>query len=230
MIALDLFCGGGGAGMGYRRAGYDVVGVDVANHSRSYSHVGLFRQMSWEEGLARYASESDLIHASPPCQHYSRLTKGHLGLASTKPDLVHDVREALIAAGKPYVIENVGGAPLRHAFMLCCWTFGYETYRHRYFETSHHVPDLFHRPHTLPTSRSPRWRPGTFITVSGHCTPIPLARKVMDINWMLFRELVEAIPPYMTEYIGKALRSSGEENVYARGQDHASDSERVLCL
>ncbi len=26
---LDLFCGAGGAAMGYHRAGFDIVGVDI---------------------------------------------------------------------------------------------------------------------------------------------------------------------------------------------------------
>ena len=29
---LDLFCGAGGAGAGYRRAGFDVFGVDISPH------------------------------------------------------------------------------------------------------------------------------------------------------------------------------------------------------
>ena len=34
MKLLDLFCCGGGAGMGYHLAGFEVVGVDIAHQSR----------------------------------------------------------------------------------------------------------------------------------------------------------------------------------------------------
>jgi DNA (cytosine-5)-methyltransferase 1 len=207
LTALDLFCGGGGSGLGLMRAGFDrVIGVDVSDHERSYSSWGgEFHRMGWEEGLARFAIEADLIWASPPCHRYSRMTKCIPGLADTKPDLVGPVREALRGSGAPWIIENVDGAPLRHAIMLCCWSFGYETYRHRYFETSHPVREKEHLPHVVRGSRSGHYEPGTFISVAGHCDPIAEARRVMAIDWMYRDELVEAIPPYMAEYVGREM-------------------------
>lgn len=209
---LDLFAGGGGAGLGYRRAGFDrVIGVDVLDFALEYeSWGGEFHRMKWEEGLAKFADVADMIHASPPCHRYSQMTKSRPGLAETKPDLIGPVREALIATGKPYVIENVPKAPLLNPAMLCCWSFGYHTYRHRMFETSHPVTPKEHLPHTVRGSRSGHWEPGTFISVAGHCDPIAIARQVMGISWMRREELVEAIPPYMSEYIGREMIRSAE--------------------
>jgi DNA (cytosine-5)-methyltransferase 1 len=206
MIALDLFSGAGGAGLGLRWAGFDrVIGVDVVDYSEYYAVAGEFHQMKWEEGLEKFADVADLIWASPPCHRYSRMTKSRPGLAETKPDYIAAVREALIATGRPWVIENVGGAPLRSPVMLCCWSFGYATYRHRYFETSHPVREKEHLPHVVRGSRSGHYEPGTFISVAGHCDPIVEARRVMAIGWMRREELVEAIPPYMSCYIGKEM-------------------------
>lgn len=208
---LDLFAGGGGAGLGYRWAGFDrVIGVDVVDFAEEYSVAGEFHRMKWEEGLEKFGGIADMIHASPPCHRYSGMTKSRPGLAETKPDYIAAVREALIATDKPYVIENVVGAPLKDPSMLCCWSFGYQTYRHRLFETSHPITPKEHLPHLVRGSRSGHWEPGTFISVAGHCDPIALARQVMAINWMRREELVEAIPPYMTEYVGKEMiRSAG---------------------
>lgn len=207
MLALELFCGGGGSGMGYRRAGFRLIGADrKAYHADSYGKVGRFVHADWKDALARYGDSVDLIHASPPCQHYTKLSKNELGGKYDHPDLIGEVRDALAGTGVPYVIENVAGAPLRYPVMLCGWAFGYETYRHRYFETSFHVRELPHLPHETPGCRSPRWEPGTFICVAGKVTPIWKAREVMDIYWMSRSELVESVPPYMTEYIGREAK------------------------
>lgn len=215
-VLLDLFSGGGGAALGYVRAGFRVIGVDAANHSKSYSRLGEFFHGDWEEGLAKYTDVADFIHASPPCQNYSRLTGwgrpqnlqqhpdlfGGRGAPSTHPGLVEAVRDVLTATGKPFVIENVEGSPLRNPITLCAWTFGYETYRHRLFEahkTTITAPE--HRPHVVRTSSPGHFIPGTFISVAGHCPPIALAREVMDLD-LPRPELAESIPPYFTHWIG----------------------------
>lgn len=206
LIVLDLFCGGGGAGMGYRRAGFTPIGVDIEDRSKAYGHVGEFHRLGWEEGLERFGAQADLIHASPPCQHHSQMSMCRPGLNESYPDLIPPVREALIASGKPYVIENVVNAPLRgNVISLCGWMFGFKTYRHRQFETSKVVPQPDHFPHVVPGCHSNKWKPGTFMLVAGHCSPITLAREVMDIDWMTRDELVEAIPPYFTDYVGRHM-------------------------
>lgn len=104
---LDLFCGAGGCAVGYSRAGFEVVGVDSAPMSRFPFE---FHQADALEYLAEHGHEFDAIHASPPCQAYSTLR--HMPHAKKHPDLVAVTRAALLAANKPYVIENVPGAPL----------------------------------------------------------------------------------------------------------------------
>ncbi len=132
---LDLFCGAGGCSVGYHRAGFDVVGVDSKPQPRYPFEFHQADAMTFPlDGFAA-------IHASPPCQAYSTMTKMHK--KSDHPDLVAAMRELLIGSGTPYVIENVSGSPLRDPVMLCGTMFGLgvkvanaELRRHRLFETS----------------------------------------------------------------------------------------------
>jgi DNA (cytosine-5)-methyltransferase 1 len=133
--ALDLFCGGGGAGMGLRQAGFEVVGVDFSWHF-CYP----FQQL-WLDALKVSIDGYDFLWASPPCQGHSTLR--HLpGIRDIEyPNLIVPTRERLLASGLPFVIENVVGAPLRQDLMLCGTMFGLQTAdgsaelrRHRIFE------------------------------------------------------------------------------------------------
>src|SRR4051794_37153270 len=104
---LDLFCGAGGAAMGYHRAGFDVVGVDIepqpnypfefieANALRYLRHVVYMLERSM-------ACRFDAIHASPPCQFASDLRHRTGG---EYLDLVTPTRPLLRATRLPYVIE-----------------------------------------------------------------------------------------------------------------------------
>ena len=106
---LDLFAGEGGTAMGYARSGLTPIGIDNDPRMLARYHFECY-QMDWRQGIEKFAGQADLIHASPPCQHYSR---GVLApYRDRHPDLVASVREMLIETGKPYVIENVPGAPL----------------------------------------------------------------------------------------------------------------------
>jgi DNA (cytosine-5)-methyltransferase 1 len=133
---LDLFCGGGGAAMGYSQAGFTIVGVDI--HPQPH-YPFAFVLADALEYLALYGQRFDVIHASPPCQAYSALK--HLA-RTTHLALIKPVREALRATGRPYVIENVVGAPLDTTLLLCGSMFGLETpcgaqlRRHRLFESN----------------------------------------------------------------------------------------------
>jgi DNA (cytosine-5)-methyltransferase 1 len=208
-VCLDLFCGGGGAGEGYRRSGFSVLGVDLEDHARSFGKAGQFHQMDWQDGLEKFAAAADFIHASPPCERYSQLTKwGRKANVEKHPDLIPPVREALDGVGKPYIIENVEGSPLRDPTMLCAWTFGFEHYRHRLFEAGGGLGITAppHRKHGRRSSSPGHFHEhaheGWFISVGGHFAPAALAREVMDINWMTGPELAESIPPYYTHYLG----------------------------
>jgi DNA (cytosine-5)-methyltransferase 1 len=130
--------------MGYSRAGFDVVGVDI-NPQPHYPFE--FYQADALEYLAEHGSEFDVIHASPPCQRYSAMTNGRWqDRVEEHPDLIEPTRILLIKSGKPYVIENVPGAPLLNPVLLCGTMFYLETpsgnqlRRHRYFECSFRVP------------------------------------------------------------------------------------------
>ena len=105
MRCLDLFCCAGGAGMGYHRAGFEVVGVDLNLQPR---YPFEFHQADALEFVAEHAHEFDFIHASPPCQAYSKTRTLH---GNDHPELVEPTRSALQATGLPYIIENVVGAP-----------------------------------------------------------------------------------------------------------------------
>jgi hypothetical protein len=191
---LDLFCCAGGAGMGYHRAGFEVVGVDIEPQPH---YPFEFHQADALEYLAAHGHEFDVIHASPPCQRYSEIQR-IVKTAEKWPDLVDPTRQLLIQSGKPYAIENVEGAPLRVDLMLCGSMFGLGMIRHRIFESNVPMPLLV--PPCHHDNMYDPWHYGVDQLVQ--------MSKGMGIDWMKKREEVrEAIPPAYTEYIGKQLLS-----------------------
>lgn len=205
---LDLFCGAGGATKGYQRAGFYVVGVDI-NPQPHYCG-DEFYQMDWEQaflGLGHF----DAYHASPPCQDYSTLRAFQ---GKPHPRLVADVRELLALGGRPFVIENVVGAPLRNPVLLCGSSFGLGVRRHRLFEFSKRPAlspqcehDLQPEPVDVTGTGGPfygaRKAPGGGI--SRKPRNVAHAADVMGINWMTRKELCQAIPPAYTEWVGARL-------------------------
>lgn len=207
---MDLFCGAGGCSAGYVAAGFAVVGVDISPQPR-YPYQ--FIQSDWQTYLREHWQKFDVIHASPPCQAYSatrRLTK-----ADHHPELVDDVRQSLKATGKPYVIENVPGAPLHNPLMLCGTMFNLGVIRHRLFEC---CPTMWFPPmpcahigKTLPMwgkSRRQALERGeqfSYVIVAGNSFLIDEAKAAMGIEWMTRKELSQAIPPAYTEWIGQQL-------------------------
>jgi DNA (cytosine-5)-methyltransferase 1 len=207
---LDLFCCAGGAGVGYSRAGFDVLGIDIEPQP---NYPLQFKQADVMKLSVEFLAEFDAIHASPPCQSYSDLAKRN-GNAHEWPRLIDPVREMLISAGKPYIIENVEGAPLRHPIILCGTMFrGLRVLRHRLFETNFPVlvpPHGKHpRCHTLDKRKSHYGKTNEmrdFVSVNGggNCS-VAAARDAMRIDWMKKGELNEAIPPVYTQFIGEQL-------------------------
>lgn len=199
---LDLFCGAGGASMGYHRAGFDVTGVDLHPQPR---YPFAFVQADALAYVAAHGHEYDAIAASPPCQAYSQ-TKTIWG--REYPRLIAPTRAALRAIGRPYVIENVAGAwrEMETPVTLCGTMFGLEMYRHRLFEASCQLATPVHRPHRFPCTKVGRpWREGEYMTVAGHFSSGAKAREIMGIDWMSRYELAQAIPPAYTEWIGRQL-------------------------
>ena len=119
--------------MGYYLAGFDVVGVDLAE-KRNYPFD--FVQGDAIEYLSVHFQEFDFIHASPPCQHFTKYKNCRKDIATRYENLIPQTREALIKTGKPYVIENVVGAPLNNPITLCGSMFGLDVRRHRLFESN----------------------------------------------------------------------------------------------
>lgn len=201
MRLLDLYSGAGGAATGYHQAGFHIVGIDLVNQPR-YPHQ--FHQGEALAYLEAHGHEFDAIHASPPCQAYSRTA--NVGLPEY-PKMIEPLRGMLEQLDAPWVIENVPGAPLHNPIMLCGQFFGLGTYRHRLFETSgFEIREPVHRRHTRPLAlmgRAPR--PGEMMHVVGNYIGAAQAREAMGIDWMRRAEMAEAIPPAYTRYIGERL-------------------------
>jgi DNA (cytosine-5)-methyltransferase 1 len=197
LVALDLCCKAGGAGMGYWLAGFDVVGVDIEPQKR-YP----FRFIQ-ADALTFPLSGFDLIHASPVCKDYSATAVLN---DATHPRQIEAFRDRLAASGVPYVIENVPGAPLRFPVMLCGAMFaGLRVYRHRLFEASFRIPAPPEPEHRWPLAKMGRpVRPGEFMQPVGHFSDVAAARAAMQIPWMVRDELAQAIPPDYTLHVGRA--------------------------
>lgn len=207
---LDLFCCAGGAAEGYHRAGFEVVGIDVRPQPRYPFQFIQADAMKLDEG---FMSGFHAIHASPPCQRYSDLAKRN-GNAEAHPDLVEPVRMLLHFIGRPYVIENVEGAPLIDPVKLCGTMFpGLRVLRHRLFETDWPLSQPAHPKHPLVYTMDKRKahfqrldQETAFVQVTGggNCS-IAAAATAMGIDWMTKQELNEAVPPAYTQFIGEQL-------------------------
>lgn len=239
---LDLFSGAGGAAMGYYRAGFDVIGVDL----KPQPHYPFeFIQADALDYVATNGWRYDAIHASPPCQVHSTITPNK----SKHLDLIPVTRYWLETLGLPYIIENVGGArkALRNPFMLCGSQFNLKVYRHRLFESNVMVLVPHHQPHrdkgcnaghtiskngfisiagnfeTMRQWNEESKRPHVynkiayekrFIMLVGHWTcALDYAKFAMGVDWMNKTEITQAIPPAYTEWIGRQLIQYVKEDV-----------------
>jgi DNA (cytosine-5)-methyltransferase 1 len=204
---LDLFCGAGGAAAGYVRAGFDVVGVDI-NPQPRYPF-----EFIQADAMTYPLDGFDAIHASPPCQAFSAAS--NFGKVRERhADLLTPMRTRLIewcglpSWDKPWVIENVIGAPLR-GVTLCGSMFSLGVLRHRRFESNLMILQPEHQKHvggTTPLRHRRAHRAGEYLTVTSHfAQPLAQVQMAMDIDWMNHAEIAQAIPPAYTEFIGAQL-------------------------
>ncbi len=216
---LDLFCGAGGATRGYQLAGFHVTGVDV-NPQPNYCG----DEFHQADAITFPLDGFDAIHASPPCQHFTKYRNRVKDITDRYENLLEPTRERLATFDGPTVIENVEGAPLVDPVMICGTMFDppMEIQRHRLFEVNFHCnpPDWpcrhkLNGPGRYPGGNIARRRGGprstpTRRTVEIGTWSIPLAvqQRVMgDVGWMTLRELSESIPPAYTEHLGRQLAS-----------------------
>ena len=193
--------------MGYQQAGFEVTGIDIKKQKR---YPFEFIQADALEVMKdlEYLRSFDVITASPPCQTHSitQHLRNAQGKSTDKIDLIPQTREALVLSGKPYVIENVKGAPLINPIQLCGSSFGLKVRRHRIFESNLELIGSVcdHKTQGKPIGVYGSMRDE--IPKGGHTAKsIEEAREAMGIDWMLWGDLVEAIPPVYTEFIGKQV-------------------------
>jgi len=194
--------------MGYYRAGFDVVGVDIVPQPNYPFEFHQADALDW--ALDGY----DAIHASPPCQAFTAY-KRRPNHVPDYPNLIALVRVLISATGLPYVIENIPGAKaeLIDPIQLCGSSFGLDVRRHRLFESNVAVlaPPC---DHGWQTPRFPqatnRQNLRSTVEVGVYRIPLAVQQKAMDIDWMRLDELSEAVPPAYTEWLGAWLRRAAE--------------------
>lgn len=210
---LDLFCGEGGAAMGYARAGFNVFGVD---HKPQPNYPFHFEQADVFDWLSEWdISEFAAIHASPPCQFHSTITSAEA--RKRHFNLIPPTRAALKESGLPYVIENVEGAKarLRNPLKLCGSSFGLAVRRHRYFETSFRTKPVACQHGSVPAigvygmSKEKL----TYVRANGYARNRKAANEeeasaaLGGVDWMSWAGMTQCVPPAYTEHIGAQLLS-----------------------
>lgn len=200
---LDLCCGAGGAAMGYYRAGYDVVGVDIEPQPH-------YPFAFYQADALTFPLDGDwsAIHASPPCQAFSRAgrLRDAQGGTARSGDLLTPMLARLVPLSIPWVVENVEGAPMPEPIVLCGSAFGLAVRRHRQFSSNRLLlrPECRHREQGRPV--------GVYHVLADEipnggrtARTLAEAQEAMGISWMQWAELKESIPPAYTEYLGAQL-------------------------
>lgn len=219
---LDLFCGAGGASMGYHRVGFDVVGVDInpqPNYPFEFWQADALDVLRF---VKRWPSLStfDAIHASPPCHDHANVTGRDRKANGEKGTgwMLAATLEALSRLPVPWVVENVETAEFPGTFYryrLCGSSFGLDLRRHRWFASNIAVlaPPCDHgwqtpRFPSLAKKQREAGRLASVVGVHGHCNYAgerELRERAMQIDWMNPDELTQAIPPAYTVFIGSQL-------------------------
>ncbi len=223
---LDLYCKQGGCSMGYHRAGFEVTGVD---HDPTPKYPFTFYQADALEYLANHGHEYDVIHASPPCQGYSRSTAQFRGAGKVYSDLMEATRDLLNASGKPWIMENVPGSPMRPDVKLNGRMFGLRVIRWRWFEVGGGLFLMNPGQNTIPKGLVKNgecvsvFGKGSYRKSNSDAHPTfdqgsikSTWRYAMGIDWMDTEGLREAIPPAYTEWIGSMIFEQVKSKTNAR--------------
>jgi len=216
MKLLDLFCCCGGISKGFYNTGrFECTGVDIKdNHSYPYEfiHSDIFKLP------LEFFGQFDLIHASPPCQGYIHTNKNKQGYER----LAERTRTLLLKTGKPFIIENVPGSPVRKDLLLCGEMFNLKLIRHRIFEiTGFAVMQPVHTKHKISVLNrtavpcySGGFKPGFWNNKERQKQFLIMRKKepytytsqdyqeALGINWVEDKgHLTQMIPPKYSEYI-----------------------------
>lgn len=222
MRVLDLFCGAGMAGDGYRAAGFDeIIGWDIRpqpNYPYEF-HQGSALDVLRDVG---YMRTFDLIHASPPCQAHTRAK--HLrdaqGGKSKYGDLLTPTLALLRDCQVPWVVENVVGAPgMGDAVVECGSAYGLKVRRHRLFLASFPLvgSGCKHREQGKPigvyhamgdTCKGVCKKTGRLVIGGSTAKTVEEGRAAMGVERAIsWNELKEGFPPAYTHHVGEqALR------------------------
>lgn len=221
-VLIDFYCCGGGASEGFHRAGFDVLGIDNEPQPRyrfEFARMSALDaldilngggKIEFDTGRLIGAEDVAAYVGSPPCKVHTSLKPFS---ASHHIDLIPDTRERFRASGKPYIIENVPGAPLIDPVQLCGTAFGLGAQcidgwrnlkRHRLFESN--VP--------LIGTECPGDH-GDVIGVygvggggwqtRGYKGYADESREAMGIDWLPQKYLSQALPPVYAKYLGHQL-------------------------
>lgn len=230
---LDLFSCAGGAGYGYHLAGFDVYAVDIDPQPRNpfpfYQGdavraleilvAGGVIQFTHKDGFIEFLclADFDAVHASPPCQAFSAMK--HMPDAKEHPELIEPTRDLLELIDIPWAIENVVGAPLEDATILCGTMFGlgaagFSLQRHRQFETSFDMEAPGKCDHSAPTigiygghvrCRSTKFWRNTGADFPGYDKRALAVEAMGGTDWMTMNQMSEAIPPAYAQYVGRHM-------------------------
>ncbi len=227
MRLLDLFGGEGGATAGYQAAGFHVTAVDLDRARLRHNPADEVVLADAIAYVTEHGHKFDAIHASPPCQGYSIATSALTDRADRYDRLIPATRAALVATGKPYVIENVYGArgELIDPILLCGSMFDLTAVdddgtllrmeRHRVFETNFDLAPprpCFHDKSvdvggSYGGARRDRWE-AKHVRRGGYVPSLPVQRALLGAPWMTQQGCYRSIPPVYAEYIGRTIKEN----------------------